>query len=101
MINEIDLDIISELRRDGRRSCAGIAKGVGISESAARQRIRNLERSGAVRVFAWLIRIGLEWRAGPGSEFGVPETSLSWQAGSPTLRSLPRRSHCWLLRCRH
>ncbi|MDV3128421.1 Lrp/AsnC family transcriptional regulator [Mycobacterium sp. 21AC1] len=52
MIDEIDQDIILELRRDGRRSCAGVAKGAGISESAARQRIRQLLGSGVVRVVA-------------------------------------------------
>jgi Lrp/AsnC family transcriptional regulator for asnA, asnC and gidA len=44
--------IIAELRVDGRRSYAGIAKSVGLSEAAVRQRIQRLLDTGAMRIVA-------------------------------------------------
>lgn len=81
MIDEIDLEIILELRRDGRRSYAGIAKDVGISESAARQRIQNLMRSGAVTVLAMADphRFGLARRARIGIRCTGDVTKLAGQ----------------------
>jgi Lrp/AsnC family transcriptional regulator for asnA, asnC and gidA len=44
--------IIAQLQADGRRSYAAIAKSVGLSEAAVRQRIQRLVDSGVIRIVA-------------------------------------------------
>ena len=44
--------IIAQLQEDGRRSYAAIAKEVGLSEAAVRQRVQRLIDSGVVQVVA-------------------------------------------------
>ncbi len=44
--------IIEELQTDGRRSYAAIAKNVGLSEAAVRQRIQRLIEGGVMQVVA-------------------------------------------------
>lgn len=44
--------IIEQLQEDGRRSYATIAKAVGLSEAAVRQRVQRLTDSGVVQIVA-------------------------------------------------
>jgi Lrp/AsnC family transcriptional regulator, regulator for asnA, asnC and gidA len=44
--------IIEELQRDGRRSYGAIAKAVGLSEAAVRQRVQRLRDSGVIQIVA-------------------------------------------------
>lgn len=44
--------IIAQLQEDGRRPYAMIAKAVGLSEAAVRQRVRKLVDSGVVQIVA-------------------------------------------------
>jgi Lrp/AsnC family transcriptional regulator, regulator for asnA, asnC and gidA len=44
--------IIEQLQQDGRRSYAAIAKAVGLSEPAVRQRVQRLIESGAMQIVA-------------------------------------------------
>ncbi len=51
-IDEVAKRIIEELQRDGRRSYAALAKTIGLSEAAVRQRVQRLVDSGAMQVVA-------------------------------------------------
>jgi len=51
-IDDVSRAIIAELQEDGRRSYADIAKAVGLSEAAVRQRVQRLLASGAIRIAA-------------------------------------------------
>jgi Lrp/AsnC family transcriptional regulator for asnA, asnC and gidA len=44
--------IIEQLQRDGRRSYAAIAKDVGLSEAAVRQRVQRLLEAGVMQIVA-------------------------------------------------
>jgi Lrp/AsnC family transcriptional regulator for asnA, asnC and gidA len=51
-IDDVAKRIIEELQRDGRRSYAALAKAVGLSEAAVRQRVQRLVDSGVMQVVA-------------------------------------------------
>jgi Lrp/AsnC family transcriptional regulator for asnA, asnC and gidA len=51
-MDEVSKQLIEELQRDGRRSYAALAKTVGLSEAAVRQRVQRLIDSGAMQVVA-------------------------------------------------
>ena len=51
-LDETDRRIVQHLREDGRRSYAAIARDVGLSEGAVRQRVSRLLRDGAIRISA-------------------------------------------------
>ncbi len=56
-VKTIELDstsrkIIEQLQADGRRSYATIAKAVGLSEAAVRQRVTRLTESGIIQIVA-------------------------------------------------
>ena len=51
-LDDVARRIVAELEVDGRRSYAAIAKSVGLSEAAVRQRIQRLLDSGAIRIVA-------------------------------------------------
>jgi Lrp/AsnC family transcriptional regulator, regulator for asnA, asnC and gidA len=48
----ISRQIIEQLQQDGRRSYVAIAKAVGLSEPAVRQRVQRLIESGAMQIVA-------------------------------------------------
>jgi Lrp/AsnC family transcriptional regulator for asnA, asnC and gidA len=52
VIDEIAKQIIEELQQDGRRSYAALAKSVGLSEAAVRQRVQRLIDAGVMQVVA-------------------------------------------------
>jgi Lrp/AsnC family transcriptional regulator for asnA, asnC and gidA len=52
LTDDIGRRIIEELQRDGRRSYAALAKTVGLSEAAVRQRVQRLIESGVMQVVA-------------------------------------------------
>jgi Lrp/AsnC family transcriptional regulator for asnA, asnC and gidA len=52
VLDEIAKRIIEELQADGRRSYAAIAKTVGLSEAAVRQRIQRLLDAGVMQIVA-------------------------------------------------
>lgn len=51
-LDEISKRIIEHLQVDGRRSYASIAKDVGLSEAAVRQRVQRLVEAGAMQIVA-------------------------------------------------
>lgn len=50
-LDEIDLDILRRLQRNGRISNAELAREVNLSSPATHERVRRLERSGVVRAY--------------------------------------------------
>jgi Lrp/AsnC family transcriptional regulator, regulator for asnA, asnC and gidA len=51
-MDDVSKQLIEELQRDGRRSYAALAKTVGLSEAAVRQRVQRLIDSGVMQVVA-------------------------------------------------
>lgn len=51
-LDDLSKRIVAELQQDGRRSYAAIAKVVGLSEAAVRQRVQRLIDSGALQIVA-------------------------------------------------
>ncbi|MFG1923698.1 Lrp/AsnC family transcriptional regulator [Cryptosporangium sp. NPDC048952] len=51
-MDDIAKRIIEQLQKDGRRSYAAIAKDVGLSEAAVRQRIQRLLEAGVMQIVA-------------------------------------------------
>jgi Lrp/AsnC family leucine-responsive transcriptional regulator len=49
MLDERDLSILAVLQEDARATYAEVAQRVGMSASAVHERVRKLERSGAIR----------------------------------------------------
>lgn len=52
MLDDVDKAIIGQLQEDGRRSYTRIAKELGMSESAVRQRVNRLRAAGVIEVVA-------------------------------------------------
>jgi Lrp/AsnC family transcriptional regulator for asnA, asnC and gidA len=51
-MDDVSKQLVEELQRDGRRSYAALAKTVGLSEAAVRQRVQRLIDSGVMQVVA-------------------------------------------------
>ncbi len=51
-LDDIALAIIEQLQADGRRSYADVAKAVGLSEAATRQRVQRLVDNGVMQIVA-------------------------------------------------
>lgn len=51
-LDQVSKRIIEQLQEDGRRSYAAIARGVGLSEAATRQRVQKLIDEGVVQIVA-------------------------------------------------
>jgi len=49
-LDEIDRQLIAELRRDARQSHQSIARALGVSEGTVRARLKRLESEGVVRI---------------------------------------------------
>jgi Lrp/AsnC family transcriptional regulator for asnA, asnC and gidA len=52
LLDRINRTIIEQLQQDGRRSYAAIAKEIGLSEAAVRQRVQRLLEAGVMQVVA-------------------------------------------------
>lgn len=52
LLDEVNKRIIEQLQQDGRRSYAAIAKVVGLSEAAVRQRVQRLLEVGIMQIVA-------------------------------------------------
>jgi Lrp/AsnC family transcriptional regulator for asnA, asnC and gidA len=50
LLDAVGKRIIEQLQQDGRRSCAAIAKAVGMSEAAVRQRVQRLTGAGVMQI---------------------------------------------------
>jgi DNA-binding Lrp family transcriptional regulator len=61
LLDDVSMQIIRELQRDGRRPYTSIAKTVGLSEAAVRQRVQRLLDSGVMQIVAVTdpLRVGL------------------------------------------
>lgn len=66
-MEEIDRQILGLLARDGRMSFTDLAKETGLSVSAVHQRVRRLQKRGAIRGFAALL---------DAEEIGLPMTAF-------------------------
>lgn len=67
MLEDIDARIVAELARDGRCSYTELADRVGLSVSAAHQRVRRLEQRGVIRGYAAQL---------DGEQIGLPITAF-------------------------
>jgi Lrp/AsnC family transcriptional regulator for asnA, asnC and gidA len=52
VLDDISKAIVEQLQQDGRRSYAAIAKAVGLSEAAVRQRVQRLLEGGVMQIVA-------------------------------------------------
>ena len=52
VLDDVGKRLVEELQRDGRRSYAALAKTVGLSEAAVRQRVQRLIDTGVMQVVA-------------------------------------------------
>jgi Lrp/AsnC family transcriptional regulator for asnA, asnC and gidA len=52
VLDDVAKDIITELQADGRRSYSAIAKAVGLSEAAVRQRVKGLIDANVIQIVA-------------------------------------------------
>lgn len=51
-LDDVSKALVEELQRDGRRSYTDLAKSVGLSEAAVRQRVRRLLDDGVMQIVA-------------------------------------------------
>ncbi|MGA8682519.1 MAG: Lrp/AsnC family transcriptional regulator [Acidimicrobiales bacterium] len=51
-LDDVSKHLVEQLQRDGRRSYADLAKSVGLSEAAVRQRVRRLLDDGVMQIVA-------------------------------------------------
>ena len=65
VLDSVAKRIIEQLQQDGRRSYASIAKAVGLSEAAVRQRVQRLLDAGVVQIVAVTdpLQVGFERQA--------------------------------------
>jgi Lrp/AsnC family transcriptional regulator for asnA, asnC and gidA len=65
VLDSVAKRIIEQLQEDGRRSYASIAKAVGLSEAAVRQRVQRLLETGVVQIVAVTdpLQVGFERQA--------------------------------------
>lgn len=65
LLDDVSLQIIRELQADGRRPFTTIAKTVGLSEAAVRQRVQRLLDAGVMQIVAVTdpLRVGLHRQA--------------------------------------
>jgi Lrp/AsnC family transcriptional regulator, regulator for asnA, asnC and gidA len=65
LLDETSLAIIRELQHDGRRPFTAIARAVGLSEAAVRQRVQRLRDAGVMQIVAVTdpLRVGLHRQA--------------------------------------
>jgi len=54
-LDEIDRKILLVLQNDSRKSYSELAKQLGLSETAVRNRVKNLAKNGVIRKFAALL----------------------------------------------
>lgn len=52
LLDDVNKGIVEQLQQDGRRSYAAIAKAVGLSEAAVRQRVQRLLDAGVMQIVA-------------------------------------------------
>ena len=52
MLDDVGKAIVEQLQDDGRRSYATIARAVGLSEAAVRQRVARLQEAGVIQIVA-------------------------------------------------
>jgi len=52
VLDDVNRKVIEQLQQDGRRSYAAIAKAVGLSEAAVRQRVQRLLDAGVMQIVA-------------------------------------------------
>ncbi|MGI5129110.1 Lrp/AsnC family transcriptional regulator [Pseudonocardia sp. CA-107938] len=52
LLDDVGKAIVEQLQADGRRSYVTIAKSVGLSEAAVRQRVARLQESGVIQIVA-------------------------------------------------
>jgi len=52
LLDEVGKAIIEQLQEDGRRPYATIARAVGLSEAAVRQRVARLQEAGVIQIVA-------------------------------------------------
>ena len=65
VLDELSKQIIEQLQQDGRRAYAAIAKAVGLSEAAVRQRVQRLLDAGVMQIVAVTdpLRVGFQRQA--------------------------------------
>jgi len=65
-LDRVDVRIVAELQKDGRRSISQLAETVGLSDTPCARRVRQLEAAGVIQSYAAIIdpaRVGLTVQA--------------------------------------
>jgi Lrp/AsnC family transcriptional regulator, regulator for asnA, asnC and gidA len=62
LLDDVGKAIVEQLQQDGRRSYATIARAVGLSEAAVRQRVARLQDTGVIQVVAVTYPLQLGFR---------------------------------------
>ena len=63
LLDEVDIQLLNLLQKDGRMTNADLAKSVGLSPPSVLQRIRTLEKSGLIKTYTAVLdaeRLGLK-----------------------------------------
>src|SRR3954470_2846205 len=65
VLDDLNKRIVEQLQQDGRRAYATIAKAVGLSEAAVRQRVQRLLDAGVMEIVAVTdpLRVGFQRQA--------------------------------------
>src|SRR3712207_9104658 len=85
-VDGVDRRIVAALQRDGRRPFTSIAKELGLSEAAVRQRVARLQAAGIMQVVAVADPMTLGYRA-----MAMVAISVDGRARNRVARSEERR----------
>ena len=89
-LDDLSRQIIEQLQEDGRRPYAAIAKAVGLSEAAVRQRVQKLTESGVIQIVAVTdpLQVGLHQQAMIGIRVAGPVDPVT-----SALEAIPETSY--------
>jgi Lrp/AsnC family transcriptional regulator for asnA, asnC and gidA len=90
-VDPVDRRIVTALQRDGRRRFTSIAKELGLSEAAVRQRVARLQAAGVMQVVAVADPMALGYRAMAMVAISVDGRALNQVAEA--VRGLPEVSY--------
>ena len=93
MVDERDLEIIAALQEDARATYADIGRRAGLSPSAVHERVRKLERTGAIRAYRAIVdpeALGLFVTALIAATRSIPRRPTT----SPNARDFPEVVDC-------
>jgi Lrp/AsnC family transcriptional regulator for asnA, asnC and gidA len=90
-VDPVDRRIVAALQRDGRRPFTAIARDLGISEAAVRQRVARLQASGVMQVVAVADPMTLGFKTM--AMVGISVDGRARKAAAEAVRRLPEVSY--------